>query len=130
MRPKGMQCLPSLRATGERKVVGLHELATGQAESRAKVATSIARLEHERVGLQDRLTAHAAIRAELEARLEHVHEQLKQLRTRMDAQLGEEAASPGGPEKETGHGHARRREAGAQGHAASQESFEVVSLEY
>lgn len=130
MRPKGMQSIPSLSAIGERKVVGLHELATGLAESRAKVATSIARLEHERAGLQERLDTHAAIRAELETRLANVHELLSRLRVKMDEQLGEDLAKPVKGTRKSAVGRGRHIEAGAQVHEGPQGSYEVVSLEY
>ena len=125
-----MQSISGLRATGERKVVGLHELATGRAESRAKVATAIARLEHERAGLQDRLDTHAAIRAELEARLANVHELLARMRAKMDEQLGEDLATPAKGTRKSAVGRARHIKAGAHVHEGPQGSYEVVSLEY
>ena len=125
-----MQSLPSLRAIGERKVVGLHELATGRAENRAKLATSIARLEHERVGLQDRLDTHAAIRAELEARLANVHELLSRLRAKMDEQLDKDLATPAKGTRKSAVGRPRHVKAGAHVRKGPQGSYEVVSLEY
>jgi len=122
MRPKGMQCIPSLRGISERKVLGLHGSATAAGTgSRARVATALARLEHERAGLTNRLDNHSAIRAELEVRLQHVNEQLAELRTQLFEISEEEGASSEQAAQDVTDGSLN-----AEGASA----YKVVSLEY
>lgn len=128
MKPKGMQCVPSLLGTGVSRVAGLHEsaTATGRTGSRAQAATAFARLEHERVRLEDKLDAQVVIQAQLEARVQRVHGQLALLRTKLDEISGEEGALP----PRTMRAPRAVREAANNGPPRAEDELEMVSLEY
>lgn len=133
-----MKYVPSLLGIGVSRIAGLHEsaTATGRTGSRAQAAIAFARLEHERVRLEDKLDAQVVIQAQLEARVQRVHEQLALLRTKLDAISGEEGALPARAVR------APRvvREAANDGlpHAKDeleessdfQETYQIMSLEY
>ena len=94
MRPKGMQYVTTLLGTGVSKAPGLHEsaTATGNTGSRAQAASEFARLERERVRLEEKLSMQAVIAAQTEARLDGICRSLKMVRRQLDETPAEAAA--------------------------------------
>lgn len=99
MRPKGMQYLTTLLGTGVSKAPGLHEsaTATGNTGSRAQAASEFARLERERVRLEEKLSTQAVIAAQTEARLEGICRSLEMVRRELDEIPAEAAARAARP---------------------------------
>ena len=94
MRPKGMQYLTTLLGTGVSKAPGLHEsaTATGNTGSRAQAASEFARLERERVRLEEKLSTQAVLVTQTEARLEGICRRLEIVRRELDEIPAEAAA--------------------------------------
>ena len=94
MRPKGMQYLTTLLGAGVTKTPGLHEsaTATGKTGSRAQAASEFARLERERVRLEEKLSTQAVLTSQTQARLEGICRRLETLRGELD-QIPAEAAA-------------------------------------
>ena len=95
MRPKGMQYVTTLLGTGVSKAPGLHEsaTATGNTGSRAQAASEFARLERERVRLEEKLSMQAVIAAQTEARLDGICRSLELVRRQLDETPSEAARS-------------------------------------
>jgi len=86
VRPKGMQYLTTLLGAGVVKSPGLHEsaTATGKTGSRAQAAGEFARLERERVRLEEKLSMQAVLTAQTEARLDGICTRLEMIRQELD----------------------------------------------
>jgi len=95
MRPKGMQYLTTLLGAGVSKAPGLHEsaTATGNTGSRAQAASEFARLERERVRLEEKLSMQAVITEQTEIRLEGICRNLEMVRRELDEIPAEAARS-------------------------------------
>ena len=147
MRPKGMQYLTTLLGAGVSKAPGLHEsaTATGNTGSRAQAASEFARLERERVRLEEKLSMQAVLTAQTEARLENICARLDIVRRELDEIPAEteRAAGAAVPAKKAAAGKktvAARKAAAVKKAAAARpapevedddmEPFEIVPFEY
>ena len=94
MRPKGMAYVTTLLGAGVIKVPGLHEstTATGNTGSRAQAASEFARLERERVRLEDKLSALAVTQSQTETRLDALYRRMAMVRLELDEIPAEAAA--------------------------------------
>ncbi|MEI6451088.1 MAG: hypothetical protein WCP98_14265 [Actinomycetes bacterium] len=90
-----MQYVTTLLGTGVSKAPGLHEsaTATGNTGSRAQAASEFARLERERVRLEEKLSMQAVIAAQTEARLDGICRSLELVRRQLDETPAEAARS-------------------------------------
>jgi hypothetical protein len=81
-----MQYVTTLLGAGVSKAPGLHEsaTATGNTGSRAQTASEFARLERERVRLEEKLNMQAVIAAQTQTRLESIHRSLDVVRRQLD----------------------------------------------
>jgi Ni,Fe-hydrogenase III large subunit len=81
-----MQYLTTLLGAGVSKAPGLHEsaTATGNTGSRAQAASEFARLERERVRLEEKLSMQAVITEQTEVRLDHICRSLEMVRRELD----------------------------------------------
>jgi hypothetical protein len=81
-----MQYVTTLLGAGVSKAPGLHEsaTATGNTGSRAQAASEFARLERERVRLEEKLNMQAVIAAQTQTRLESIHRSLDVVRRQLD----------------------------------------------
>jgi len=137
MRPKGMQYVTTLLGTGVSKAPGLHEsaTATGNTGSRAQAASEFARLERERVRLEEKLSMQAVIAAQTEARLDGICRSLEMVRRQLDETPAEAAAraaraariAPKGPPARPG---ARAPQTAPEEEDDLMEPFAVVPFEY
>ena len=99
MRPKGMAYVTTLLGAGVIKVPGLHEstTATGNTGSRAQAASEFARLERERVRLEDKLSALAVTQSQTETRLDALYRRMAMVRLELDEIPAEAAALASAP---------------------------------
>ena len=99
MRPKGMAYVTTLLGAGVIKVPGLHEstTATGNTGSRAQAASEFARLERERVRLEDKLSALGVARLQTEARLDALYRRMAMVRKELDEIPAEAVALASAP---------------------------------
>jgi len=146
MRPKGMQYLTTLLGAGVSKAPGLHEsaTATGNTGSRAQAASEFARLERERVRLEEKLSMQAVITEQTEIRLEGICRNLEMARRELDEIPAEavrstrpaRTAPKAAPKTAPKTGSAERRAARAAQAAPPDEEddlmepFAVVPFEY
>jgi len=137
MRPKGMQYVTTLLGTGVSKAPGLHEsaTATGNTGSRAQAASEFARLERERVRLEEKLSMQAVIAAQTEARLDGICRSLELVRRQLD-ETPAEAARSARPTRTAPKTAPAARPAARPAQAAPEEEddlmepFAVVPFEY
>ena len=137
MRPKGMQYLTTLLGAGVSKAPGLHEsaTATGNTGSRAQAASEFARLERERVRLEEKLSMQAVITEQTEVRLEGICRSLEMVRRELDetpAEAARSARSARTAPKTTpvARPAARAAPAASEEEDDLMEPFEVVPFEY
>lgn len=132
MRPKGMQYLTTLLGTGVSKAPGLHEsaTATGNTGSRAQAASEFARLERERVRLEEKLSAQAVLVAQTEARLEGICRRLEILRRELDEIPAEAAVRAPRAVREAANNGLPRAKGELEEGSNSLETYQIVSLEY
>ena len=81
-----MAYVTTLLGAGVIKVPGLHEstTATGNTGSRAQAASEFARLERERVRLEDKLSALAVTQSQTETRLDALYRRMAMVRQELD----------------------------------------------
>jgi len=137
MRPKGMQYLTTLLGAGVSKAPGLHEsaTATGNTGSRAQAASEFARLERERVRLEEKLSMQAVITEQTEVRLEGICRSLEMVRRELD-EIPAEAARSARPARTAPKTAPAARPAARPAQPAPEEEddlmepFAVVPFEY